>query len=202
MTEDTLPTRTRILDACQRLFNESGPDAVTTAEIARTVGINEGNLYYYFKKKEHILVALFDAFESALLGVAATPLAARASEEAGVAYLRQWFNLMWEWRFFYRDSAAIWKLAPTLRLRNVDLADRAQADIRRVLEKLIEAGLLQAPPEQVDRLVVNAWIVSCYWLDYLHSRHNVAKVEKEHVDWGFSQVLSLFVPFFPQGQHD
>ena len=166
--------------------------AVTTAEISRTVGINEGNLYYYFKKKEDILVALFEQFEASLDEVANAPPAAG---DLGLGYLEKWFNLMWEWRFFYRDTAAIKRMAPALRTKSMALAERGQADVRRALQRMAEGGLLKVSRSEIERLVVNAWIVSSYWLDYLHSRHNVEQVTREHIDWGFAQVMSLFEPY-------
>jgi AcrR family transcriptional regulator len=198
MAEDTQSTRTRILEACLRLFNESGPTSVTTAEIARTVGINEGNLYYYFKKKADILLALFDQFEHALNETANAPQeTVAAGVDPGPAYLKTWFRLMWEWRFFYRDGSAIIRTAPELRARCVSLTGKGQADIRRVLLDMVAKGMLKADPAEIDRLVVNAWIVSSYWLDYLYTRHNVDHVTREHLDWGFAQVLSLFRPYIP-----
>lgn len=199
MSEVATSTRDRILDVCLRLFNELGPVAVTTAEIARTAGINEGNLYYYFKKKEDILVVLFEAFEAALNEVANAPQETVSGGDPGLAYLQRWFKLMWEWRFFYRDGAAIKRLAPQLRARSMKLADRGQADIRRALKQMVDKGLLAAGDEEIERLVVNAWIISSYWLVYLDSRHNIAKVTREHLDWGFSQVLSLFLPYTQAG---
>src|SRR6516162_6868289 len=67
-------TRVRILSACRQLFNERGPSNVTTADIANTVGINEGNLYYYFQRKEQLIENLFDEFEANLRQVAAAHL--------------------------------------------------------------------------------------------------------------------------------
>lgn len=197
MNDEALTTRERILEACLRLFNASGPAAVTTAEIARTVGINEGNLYYYFRKKEDILFALFEQFEAALDEVAKAPQSIDEEPEAGPAYLKRWFELMWEWRFFYRDGAAIRRMAPKVRARISRLADHGQADIARVLQRMAEKGLLRAGPEDIERLVVNAWIISTYWLDYLDSRHNIGAVTQKHLDWGFAQVLSLFLPYAP-----
>ena len=199
MSEVATSTRERILDVCLRLFNESGPAAVTTAEIARTAGINEGNLYYYFKKKEDILEALFEVFEAALNEVANAPQDAGGGSEAGLAYLQRWFRLMWAWRFFYRDGAAIKRMAPGLRARTVKLADRGQADIKRALKQMVESGLLAATDEELERLVVNAWIISSYWLDYLDTRHNIGRVNRDHLEWGFAQVLSLFLPYTRPG---
>lgn len=193
MAEDAQSTRARILETCLRLFNEASPAAVTTAEIARVAGINEGNLYYYFKKKTDILIALFEQFESALNQTANAP----QSSGSGLEYLKTWFTLMWEWRFFYRDGSAIIRMAPELRARCVTLTARGQADIRRVLQRMKENGRLTASDTELDHLVVNAWIISSYWLDYLHSRHNVDQFTSEHLDWGLSQVLSLFLPYMP-----
>ncbi|HYD19434.1 MAG TPA: TetR/AcrR family transcriptional regulator [Patescibacteria group bacterium] len=195
MSEVAIRTRDRILEVCLRLFNESGPAAVTTAEIARTAGINEGNLYYYFKKKEDILVALFEGFEAALNAVANAPPETEDEHDPGLAYLRRWFRLMWEWRFFYRDGAEIKRMAPQLRARCITLADRGQADIKRALKQMVERGLLAASDEELERLVVNAWIISSYWLDYLDSRHNIGNATRDHLEWGFAQVLSLFLPY-------
>ncbi|WP_019143258.1 TetR/AcrR family transcriptional regulator [Noviherbaspirillum massiliense] len=195
MAEETLNTRDRVLETCLRLFNEAGPDAVTTAEIAGAVGINEGNLYYYFKRKQDILLALFEQFEAAMNQVASVPQSSSANPDAALEYLKRWFNLMWEWRFFYRDGASVMRVAPKLRGKNMKLADRGQAEIRLVLQGMVENGLLRMAPAEIDRLVVNAWIVSSYWLDYLHCRHNVTRVTRDHLDWGFSQVLSLFLPY-------
>lgn len=196
MAEDTQSTRARILETCLRLFNESGPASVTTAEIARTVGINEGNLYYYFKKKADILLALFEQFERALDETANAPQVQPApGVNPGLEYLKTWFRLMWEWRFFYRDGSAIIRMAPELRARCVSLTARGQADIRRVLREMVGKGMLTASAEEIDQLVVNAWIISSYWLDYLYTRHNVDDVTREHLEWGFSQVLALFRPY-------
>lgn len=198
MVEDTQSTRSRILENCLRLFNESGPASVTTAEIARATGINEGNLYYYFRKKADVLVALFDRFEAELNRTANAPQADESGDaDPGMEYLKTWFRLMWEWRFFYQDGAAIIRMAPELRARCVSLTERGQADIRRVLHGMVEKGILKADDTEIERLVVNAWIISSYWLDYLHSRHNVDQFTPEHLDRGLAQVWSLFLPYIP-----
>ena len=193
-------TRDRILDAARALFNERGPGSVTTAEIAQAVGINEGNLYYHFQRKEQLLEALFAAFEQAL-HAAATAYAASDDEPARYrAYLAGWFRTMWEWRFFYRDGAMVFRLAPDLKPRLKRLSDEGQALTRRAVEEMQRAGLMDIPADRLDMLVINAWIVSTYWIDYLRSRRGIGEVTRAHVDWGARQVLGLFLPYLtPQG---
>lgn len=188
-------TRARILDTCRKLFNERGPTDVTTAQIAATVGINEGNLYYYFNRKEQILEALYSEYEQAIHEVAVAGLAQSEDSENSTDYLSGWFRLMWEWRFFYRDGALIFRLAPSLRHRVRALSDDGQDQIRRVLKNRRKAGLLNATDGEIEHLIVNAWIVSSYWIDYLRSRHGVANITREQLGWGAAQVMSLFQPY-------
>ena len=51
-------TRQKILDTARTLFNESGYNSVSLRDIAKTVGISEGNLTYYFQKKENLMEEL------------------------------------------------------------------------------------------------------------------------------------------------
>ncbi|NWD25726.1 TetR/AcrR family transcriptional regulator [Pseudomonas yamanorum] len=177
-------TRDRILVTCRKLFNTKGVSAVTTAAIAEAVGINEGNLYYYFKKKGEIVTALFERFATDQLDIAAKN-----------QNLRDWFQLMWEWRFFYRDTMSIFALEPPLRARLQLLADQVQARSKLKLVEMIEIGQLKATEAELDMLLENCWIISTYWIEYLHSRHGISRITKKHLDWGYQQMAALFQPY-------
>ncbi len=49
-----------ILDAAEKLFNEKGYSKTTTEDILEMTGIARGTLYYHFKGKEDILLAVID----------------------------------------------------------------------------------------------------------------------------------------------
>ena len=192
-------TRERILSACRALFNERGPAQVTTAEIAGAVGIAEGNLHYHFQRKEQIIEALFDDYAEATRHVAISyacddPQIGAATARHG-AYLAAWFNLMWEWRVFYRDGAAFLRLAPGLKPRWRALGDEAQAEVLRAFDAMIAEGLLEASREEIGSLIVNVWIVSAFWLEYLLTMRGVTIIERQHLDWGAKQVQSLLAPY-------
>ena len=177
-------TREQILATCRKLFNGNSVAAVTTAGIADAVGINEGNLYYYFKKKTDILNALFEQFAAEQLKL--------ASQDQ---HLRHWFELMWEWRFFYRDSMIIFSMEPAMRLQLQDMSDQVQARSRRKLQEMISLGQLRATEAELDVLLENSWIISTYWIEYLHSRHGITRVTKKHLSWGYKQMAALFEPY-------
>jgi len=198
MSRAPLSTRERVLETCRRLFNERGPGAVTTAEIAATVGINEGNLYYYFKKKGQIVLALFDQFERALAELAERQLAS-ASRTGDEDSIMEFFKFAWEWRFFYRDAWSLYELAPELRERNKEVSERSHAAGKQLLLHAIEQGRLKVPPAAIDKLVVNAWIICTFWIEYLQVSKGVTRITRKHLEQGYEQVQSLYWPYAPKG---
>ena len=186
-------TRDRILDTCRILFNERGPAEVTTAEIATAVGISEGNLHYHFRRKELIVVALFDQFEAANDKAGRPDAGMKRHPEPHRQYLAGWFNMMWEWRLFY--AAGVYRMAPVLQPRLMRMTDRSQAQVGQVLHGLVRDGVLDADAAEIDHLVVNAWIVASYWIDYLRSRQGVETITRDHLRWGYAQVEALFTPY-------
>jgi AcrR family transcriptional regulator len=191
-------TRDRILDSSLELFNVRGVSSVTTAEIARTVGINEGNLYYYFQKKEQLVTALFEAFEAEIRVTAAGDLKDAANPAEYIAYLRGWFATSWRYRFVQRDIAALFEMAPGLRDRAAIMIADAEEASRRVLKRLVASGLLTIEPEMLEPLLANVWIVSSHWIDHLALRHRNRELGPADLDWGFQQVLALFLPYLSE----
>jgi len=51
-------TRERILDVAERLFAEKGFDGTSTARLADEAGVPQGLIFYYFKTKPEILLAI------------------------------------------------------------------------------------------------------------------------------------------------
>ncbi len=186
-------TRDRVLDVCLVLFNERGVARVTTAEIAEAASINEGNLYYYFQKKEQLALALFDRFAAALLEVAEAPLSDPSDLAAYASYQRGWFDVMWDFRFFYRDGAALRALAPALRQRLHDITRQGQSAVRRVFGLMRAHALLRATDDEIEGLIANIWIVSTYWMDFRAG--DGTAVTQDDLAWGRRQVEMLYRPY-------
>ena len=190
------PTRQRILDAALVLFNERGPDHVTTAEIARAVEINEGNLYYHFRTKEALFLALFARFEADALAIVGKIDGADEGAAATYAgFLRLWFSLVWDYRFLFRDLVGLISSAPALvePVRTISAAMRlAVGDIVARMEK---AGLAVIPEEERSAVLTNLWIVSTYWAAYLNLQEGITEFGSQQLDWGLEQISSLFRPY-------
>lgn len=200
MATEPTDTRQTILEASRALFNQRPPARVTTADIAAAAGIAEGNLHYHFRRKADLLVALYDAFDDDVRGQATGGGEPFPDVAALLDHQREWFRLMWRHRWFYRDPASLFALAPELRPRMKADALRLQHSLRGRFGRLTGTDLREAPDDEIERLITNVWIVSLYWINYLGLLTD-RDVEQADLDWGFAQVLALWRPYLtPAGQ--
>jgi AcrR family transcriptional regulator len=192
-------TRERILDVACRLLNERGIERVTTRLIADTAGINEGNLYYYFRTKEALCLALLTRLEAQALQLVAAPPRAEPALVPYGAMLREWFLLTWSYRFLFRDMAALGTTAPTLRRRLRRFSARLQHKTQTLLQGMRSAGLLVIDDAALQRLLANLWIVGSYWMNYLVLQHGLRVIKPEHLIWGLQQTRALYEPYLSEG---
>ena len=98
------PRRTaeRILEVTLALFNRFGEPNVSTTLISAELNISPGNLYYHYPAKDELINALFDRFERALNDLLAASDDVRDVEDAWF-FLHTLFELIWQYRFLYRD---------------------------------------------------------------------------------------------------
>lgn len=195
-TRKRVGTRDRILDASLALFNDKGPDRVTTAEISSTVGINEGNLYYHFKTKEALLQALFGRLEG---DATAFMEDARSNTATGPGiysnFMRRWFSIVWAHRYIFRDLPGVIAIAPSLREPTRALSMGMRLVVEGTLHQMADAQLITVPDDDTPQLLANVWIVSTYWAVYLSLQEGIDDLGQEHLDWGLRQVASLFRPY-------
>jgi AcrR family transcriptional regulator len=185
--------RERITTGALALFNERGVGRVTTAEIAEAARMREGNLHYHFPRKEMLIEALFDQFQAAALRVAEHPLDDGLKGDPYQRYQRTWFELMWEYRCFYRDGTEMLELAPRLVDRVRDLRIETQARARTIFERAITAGLMKIDRDGLTRLLDNVWIVSSHWMSYRIL--GTSELAEADLEWGFAQVRALYEPY-------
>src|ERR1035441_445640 len=96
-------TRERIFETSLRLFNQFGEPNVTTTVISDEMNISPGNLYYYFRNKGEIIEQIFRAFEREIEDTLAAPEKRAPDVEDTWLFLHILFELIWKYRFLYRD---------------------------------------------------------------------------------------------------
>src|SRR6476660_6885535 len=98
------PRRTaeRILEVTLELFNRFGEPNVSTTLISAELNISPGNLYYHYPAKDELINSLFDRYEKSLDELLGAAENVRHIENACL-FLHMLFELIWQYRFLYRD---------------------------------------------------------------------------------------------------
>jgi len=192
-------TRERILDLSLRLFNDFGEPNVNTTLIAEEMNISPGNLYYHFKNKDDIINCIFQQFEREIDKLLTLPAERSPNVEDAWLFLHVLFELIWKYRFFYRDLNNLLINNRTLELRFKELlADKVKM-ARWLTEGLAAQDLLRATKAELAALATNMVVVATYWLSYEYVRNPRHFSEPEVVGAalarGCYQVMSLTAPY-------
>lgn len=192
-------TRERILDLSLRLFNDFGEPNVNTTLISEEMNISPGNLYYHFKNKDDIINCIFQQFEREIDKLLAVPEDRQANVEDAWLFLHVLFELIWKYRFFYRDLNNLLANNRTLELKFKQLLTQKVKVAKALADGLKVAGDLSADEREIEALATNMVVVATYWLSYSYvldpRRFNEPDVVGAALQRGCYQVLSLMAPY-------
>jgi len=198
------PRRTaeRILETTLDLFNRFGEPNVSTTLISAELNISPGNLYYHYPAKDELINSLFDAFEVSLTELLHAADDVRNVEDAWL-FFHMLFELIWRYRFLYRDLNDLLSKNRRLETHFQKLLDGKQHAVQCVLD-----GLTRGTAVRIERaeagLVANAMVVVLtYWLSYEYVRDPRHALEPETAGAammrGAYHVLSLLMPYLDAG---
>lgn len=192
-------TRERILELSLRLFNEFGEPNVNTTVIAEEMNISPGNLYYHFRNKDDIINCIFQQFEREIDRLLTVPTERTSNVEDAWLFLHVLFELIWKYRFFYRDLNNLLINNRTLELRFKSLLAQKVRTARWLVDGLAALGSLRASRAEMDALATNMVVVATYWLSYQYvmnpRRFSEPEVVGRSVALGCYQVMALTAPY-------
>lgn len=165
-----------IVEAAANVFAESGFRSARMADVAARAGIGKGTVYEYFRSKEDLFLAVFDAFGAGMLdGILAElePHPASAAE-----YLRRFTHValtaFQRVLYLYPLTMEFWSAAATSELKGRLMAEfrGTYAAYRGVLARVIREGQnagelgTHVEPEHmasalvgaIDALFLQAWL--------------------------------------------
>jgi AcrR family transcriptional regulator len=196
-------TRDRILELSLRLFNEFGEPNITTTVIAEEMNISPGNLYYHFRNKDDIVNSLFAQFEAEIGRMLAVPADRRPNIEDVWLYLHLMFELVWRYRFFYRDLSDLLSRNRKLELHFKQIFAHKIKVARQLCLGLRSDNALEANDLEIDALATNIVVVATYWLSYEYvlnpRKYTEQQAMAEALTRGCYQVLSLIGPYLRGG---
>lgn len=188
-----MKTREKILYASLALFNEEGEPNVTTVDIAAEIDISPGNLYYHFKGKGVIIVALYEQFESELVDILNAPLAELSAEDYWI-YLYVVFERIYAFRFFYQNQRDILHRVPELEPRFKRLLNRKFRNAVALLGELRAASVLEIGDDEIGIVSENMVLLQTHWLTHVQARADDLS-EQVILHRGVFQMASMLVPY-------
>ena len=194
------PRRTaeRILEVSLDLFNRFGEPNVSTTLISAELHISPGNLYYHYPAKDELINALFDRYEKALneLLQAADNV---ANVEDAWLFFHMMFELVWQYRFLYRDLNDL--LSKNRRLEThfqYVLKNKSRA-VEAVLDGLNRSSETRLDRRDLPSVATSMVVVLTYWLSYEYVREPRKALEPDQAGAtlarGAWHVLSLLTPY-------
>jgi AcrR family transcriptional regulator len=199
------PRRTaeRILEITLALFNRFGEPNVSTTLISAELNISPGNLYYHYPAKDELINALFDRFERALNDLLSASDDVRDVEDAWF-FLNTLFELIWQYRFLYRDLNDLLSKNRRLETHFQSVLKNKTRAIKGLLDGMRRGGSLQIDSRELDATATNMVVVLTYWLsfEYVRDPRNALEAHNAQaaLSRGTQQVLTLLAPYLEPSQ--
>jgi AcrR family transcriptional regulator len=194
------PRRTaeRILETTLELFNRFGEPNVSTTLISAELNISPGNLYYHYPAKEELVTALFNRYETALHELLGAAPGVHDVEDAWF-FMHSLFELVWEYRFLYRDLNHLLSNNRRLETHIKDALLHKNTAFRTLLDNLAHEGALQITVSERETTATHMVVMLTWWLSYEYVRDPRHALEPESAQKsllrGAKHVLSLVLPF-------
>ena len=111
-----MKTKERILLISLDLFNADGATEVTTNDIAKTLKMSPGNLYFHYKNKEQIIREIFKKMmsDTATIWRPQAKIAKNKEKFPLIDFVDKNLQLYWKYRFFHRELYTLRKKDPEL----------------------------------------------------------------------------------------
>ena len=194
------PRRTaeRILASTLELFNRFGEPNASTTMISAELNISPGNLYYHFPSKDELVNTLFDQYESQLYELLAASTDVLDVEDAWF-FLHSLFELIWQYRFLYRDVGHLLSRNRRLETHFPAILLRKRAALRQLLDTLqAKRAASAAEDRQRDAVAASMVVLLTYWLSYEYVLQPRSAMEPENAQdallRGAYHVLGLLAP--------
>jgi AcrR family transcriptional regulator len=207
VTSPKKPRRTaeRILEVTLTLFNRFGEPNVSTTLISAELGISPGNLYYHYPAKDELINSLFDRYERSL-----SELLRAADDVANVEdawlFFHMLFELIWGYRFLYRDLNDLLSKNRKLETHFQFVLKNKGKAVQKVLGGLSRGSAMRIDAREVEPVATAMVVVLTYWLSFEYVRDPRNALEPASAGAallrGAFHVLSLLSPYLEPAQRE
>lgn len=186
----------KILNGALKLFNEQGTSEVSTNHICKALSISPGNLYYHFRSKDEIILALYKRMLSEWDNA---PLPDSANMDNLLSTYERIFQFLWNYRFLNREVSSLYRrIAAFRKIFKVSQKKRV-AEIREFIKTYAKAGIIRKLSKQEeDTLIRSTWFFLLYWLPFLETEGK--KISQKNVKEVTLYLKAMLSPYFQTKQ--
>ena len=199
------PRRTaeRILEVTLDLFNRFGEPNVSTTLISAELNISPGNLYYHYPAKDELINSLFDRYERSLGELLNASDGVRDVEDAWF-FMHTLFELIWQYRFLYRDLNDLLSKNRLLETRFQAVLKNKIRSVRSLLSGMSRAGAIDLDARELEPTANCMVVLLTYWLSFEYVRDPRHALEPDNAQAallrGAQHVLNVLAPYLESGQ--
>ncbi len=187
-------TKDKIIQKAIDLFNEQGTAAVSLNSLAEALGISTGNLQYHYRSKEEIFRAILEVMFNEWNAVYQEMDTESFTMDTLRRTLRINFNLVWKYRFFYRELNALLCSDEILAKRYAIIQEQRLAK-QEMLTKQIARSNRVRPLSKLElrNMVLAGWVLSNSWLAYVESTGRT--VDETAMDDAVEVLVQFYKPY-------
>jgi AcrR family transcriptional regulator len=194
-------TKDLILRTSLALFNEFGAPNVSTNQIALEADISPGNLYYHYKSKNDIVIALFKRFLLQIQPLIDVPEDTVLEAQDLWFQLHLFFELTGHYRFVYRNLPDLSARIPDFdkAFRGLMLRQRQAASA--MLGGLERRGALVIDAVEKEILVSNILLALTYWIPFAETLDIETLEDGTAQTRAIARVLLMVTPYLREPEH-
>lgn len=185
-------TKEKIVLTAKELFSEYGIHEISTNTIAEACGISPGNLYYYFRHKEQIILELLNQMLLAE-GVVGEGLKLN-SLTTFRDYFSQLYPIYIDYNFLRREFPYFIAVEKGLKEWILSYKHQKRMHISNTLSRFTSEKIIRSlTQEEAESLVEQIIFISFYWLPYAMMEDNFSIVDS--VEKGGDYIIKLLRPY-------
>lgn len=160
------------------------------------MGISPGNLYYHYRSKDDIIRALFERLFALWDTALALPADETLTIDSALHVVRVNFEIMWAYRFVFRELPALLRGDAALRERYLVVRRRGYEGFRESLAYFAATGQVNLPDEvTIHQLADLCWLISEHWLSAVEVSGE--SVTPEQMQRGIELMGLVLRPYLP-----
>lgn len=182
-----ISTKQKILAVARTLFNDYGYNSVSLRDIAKAVGISEGNLTYHFKKKENLIESLLlEAVDTFPTG---TP---QTLEELDAIFEDMQQNVQKN-LYFFLHYAQLSQSSPEICQKQSIRYSKLLEKLKRAFQNLNEAGLVRDEvfSGEYDNMIDTLYMSIIYWAPFMELKKTAHADNTEYRNYAWNSMYHL-----------